>query len=84
MEAFRQEIIVGAVVLYMLFCVFTGLWAMKRTHDSSDFFIAGRGLGPIVVALALMKYIINMLHSESFIVSTYSMKEGAIIQTKYF
>jgi len=53
MEAFRQEIIVGAVVLYMLFCVFTGLWAMKRTHDSSDFFIAGRGLGPIVVALAL-------------------------------
>ncbi len=53
MEAFRQEIIVGAVVVYMLFCVFTGLWAMKRTHDSSDFFIAGRGLGPIVVALAL-------------------------------
>ncbi len=53
MEAFRQEIIVGAVVLYMLFCVATGLWAMKRTHDSSDFFIAGRGLGPIVVALAL-------------------------------
>lgn len=53
MEAFRQEIIVGAVVLYMMFCVFTGLWAMKRTHDSSDFFIAGRGLGPIVVALAL-------------------------------
>lgn len=53
MEAFRQEIIVGAVVAYMLFCVFTGLWAMKRTQNSSDFFIAGRGLGPIVVALAL-------------------------------
>lgn len=53
MEAFRQEIIVGAVVAYMLFCVLTGLWAMKRTHSSSDFFIAGRGLGPIVVALAL-------------------------------
>lgn len=53
MEAFRQEIIVGAVVVYMIFCVVTGLWAMRRTHDSSDFFIAGRGLGPIVVALAL-------------------------------
>ena len=26
---------------------------MRRTHSSSDFFIAGRGLGPIVVALAL-------------------------------
>lgn len=53
MEAFRQEIIVGSVLLYMLFCVATGVWAMKRTQSSSDFFIAGRGLGPIVVALAL-------------------------------
>lgn len=53
MEAFRQEIIVGAVVVYMLFCVLTGLWAMRRTHNASDFFIAGRGLGPFVVALAL-------------------------------
>lgn len=53
MEAYRQEIIVGAVVAYMVFCVLTGLWAMKRTQNSSDFFIAGRGLGPIVVALAL-------------------------------
>ncbi len=53
MEVFRQEIIVGAVVAYMLFCIVTGLWAMRRTHNSSDFFIAGRGLGPIVVALAM-------------------------------
>ena len=53
MEAFRQEIIVGAVVVYMIFCVLTGLWAMRRTRNTSDFFIAGRGLGPIVVALAL-------------------------------
>jgi len=53
MEAFRQEIIIGAVVGYMIFCVLTGLWAMRRTHNSSDFFIAGRGLGPIVVSLAL-------------------------------
>ena len=53
MEAYRQEIIVGAVAADMIFCVLTGLWAMKRTQNSSDFFIAGRGLGPIVVALAL-------------------------------
>lgn len=53
MEAYRQEIILGAVLIYMVFCVVTGLWAMKRTKNSSDFFIAGRGLGPIVVALAL-------------------------------
>ena len=53
MEAYRQEIIVGSVVVYMIFCVLTGLWAMRRTHNTSDFFIAGRSLGPIVVALAL-------------------------------
>ena len=53
MEAYRQEIIIGAVLSYMVFCVLTGLWAMRRTHSSSDFFIAGRGLGPIVVSLAL-------------------------------
>ena len=53
MEAFRQEIIIGAVAIYMIFCVCIGLWAMRRTHNTSDFFIAGRHLGPIVVALAL-------------------------------
>ena len=53
MEAYRQEIITGAVAFYMLFCVLTGLWAMRRTTDSSDFFMAGRGLGPIVLSLAL-------------------------------
>ena len=53
MEAYRQEIIVGAVLVYMVFCVLTGLWAMRRTKSSSDCFIAGRGLGPIVVSLAL-------------------------------
>ncbi len=53
MEAFRNEIIIGAVLLYMVFCVITGIWAMRRTHSSSDFFVAGRGLGPIVVSLAL-------------------------------
>lgn len=53
MEAFRNEIIIGAVLVYMVFCVVTGLWAMRRTHSASDFFVAGRGLGPVVVSLAL-------------------------------
>ena len=53
MEEYRQEIIIGAVIVYMAFCVLTGLWAMRRTHSASDFFIAGRGLGPIVVSLAI-------------------------------
>jgi SSS family transporter len=53
MADFRIEIALGFVIVYMLFCVVVGLWAMRRTHNSSDFFVAGRHLGPLVVALAV-------------------------------
>lgn len=53
MEAWRQEIILSSILIYMIFCIVVGLWAMRRTHSSSDFFIAGRSLGPVVVALAI-------------------------------
>ena len=53
MENFRQEIVLGAVIFYLVFCVLVGLWAMRRTRSASDFFVAGRSLGPIVVSLAL-------------------------------
>lgn len=53
MEAYRIEITLGFVALYMVFCVVVGMWAMRRTHDASDFFVAGRHLGPMVVALAV-------------------------------
>jgi Na+/proline symporter len=54
MEAYRNEITIGFVAVYMIFCVVVGLWAMRRTHTASDFFIAGRGLGPVVIALAVI------------------------------
>ncbi len=53
MEVWRQEIILSSILVYMVFCIVVGLWAMRRTHNPSDFFIAGRSLGPIVVALAI-------------------------------
>lgn len=53
MEAFRVEITLSFVAVYMVFCVVVGMWAMRRTHDASDFFVAGRHLGPLVVALAV-------------------------------
>ena len=53
MEALRTEITIGFVAVYMLFCVLVGVWAMRRTRSSSDFFVAGRHLGPLVVALAV-------------------------------
>lgn len=53
MEAFRQEIIIVSVLIYMVFCIATGVWAMRRTNSANDFFMAGRNLGPIVLALAI-------------------------------
>lgn len=59
MEAYRQEIIIGAVLVYMAFCIATGVWAMRRTKGSEDFFVAGRSLGPFVLALAIFSSILS-------------------------
>ncbi|WP_262693885.1 sodium/proline symporter [Kordiimonas aquimaris] len=53
MEEFRQPIILAFVALYMGICIWVGIWAMRRTKSASDFFVAGRGLGPVVVSLAV-------------------------------
>lgn len=53
MEGFRQEIILFSVFAYMAFCVVVGIWAMRKTSNAHDFFVAGRSLGPMVVALAV-------------------------------
>lgn len=53
MEQYRQEIVIGCVTLYMLACVVVGLWAMRRTKSSGDFFMAGRHLGAFVTSMAV-------------------------------
>ncbi len=45
-------IVTVTLVLYMGALVAVGLWASRRTHDQSDFFLGGRGLGPFVAALS--------------------------------
>ena len=45
MESLRDPIILGSVVLYMAMCVGMGIWALKRTKSTRDFFMAGRNLG---------------------------------------
>ncbi|MCH7822804.1 MAG: sodium/proline symporter [Proteobacteria bacterium] len=53
MEAFGQQIILGSVAVYLVLCIAIGVWAMGRTKSASDFFVAGRSLGPAVVGLAI-------------------------------
>jgi SSS family transporter len=53
MENYRSLIVLVCVGVYMLMCVGVGLWAMRRTKNTHDFFMAGRHLGVIVAAVAV-------------------------------
>jgi SSS family transporter len=53
MEALRDPIILASVALYMGMCVGVGIWALKRTKSTRDFFMAGRNLGILVTGVAL-------------------------------
>lgn len=53
MEAYRSEIVLGSVTAYMAMCIGVGLWAMRRTRSTQDFFMAGRHLGVIVASVAV-------------------------------
>ena len=48
----KAQIVLITLVVYKLLLVAIGFWASKRTADGADFFLGGRGLGPIVAALS--------------------------------
>src|SRR5690625_2657432 len=49
--------ILGIAALYILIVLAIGVWASYRTHDSKDFYIAGRNLGLFVMAIAMFSSI---------------------------
>lgn len=53
MEGYRHLIVLLCVTLYMLACLVVGVWALRRTHNASEFFMAGRQLGMLVTAMAV-------------------------------
>jgi len=53
MEAYRNTIVFGCVAAYMVLCVVIGLWAMRKTKNAHDFFMAGRNLGVLVTGIAV-------------------------------
>jgi SSS family transporter len=52
-EQHRNLIVFVSVAIYMAMCVGVGLWALRRTKSTKDFFMAGRDLGMMVTALAV-------------------------------
>ena len=53
MEDARSYTIFGFVIAYMVMCIAVGLWAMRRTRNTRDFFMAGRHLGMVVTSVAV-------------------------------
>ena len=53
MEEYRNEVVLLFVGFYMAICVGVGVWALRRTKSSQDFFMAGRDLGIFVTGLAV-------------------------------
>lgn len=53
MEAYRNSIVLFSLLVYFLMCIGVGIWALRRTKSSQDFFMAGRELGIMVTAFAL-------------------------------
>ena len=53
MDESRSLVILAFVVAYLAMCVGVGLWALRRTTTTRDFFMAGRDLGILVTGLAV-------------------------------
>jgi SSS family transporter len=53
METWRSIVILGCVAVYLAMCIAVGLWAMRRTKTTHDFFMAGRHLGILVASVAV-------------------------------
>lgn len=48
----KATIVLITLILYKVLLVGIGFWASKRTKGGDDFFLGGRGLGPVVAALS--------------------------------
>lgn len=48
----KATVILVTLTAYKLLLVGIGLWAQRRTRSASDFFLGGRGLGPVVAAIS--------------------------------
>lgn len=53
-SASRHPAIIGIVLLYFAVVAVIGGWATRRTRNATDYFVAGRGIGIVTLAIAAM------------------------------
>lgn len=54
-----DPLLIGVALAYFAMLVAIGIWATRRTETSEDFFIAGKGVGLLAIALATMSSAIS-------------------------
>lgn len=54
-----SQLIIGCVIVYLASCAVVGVWAMRRTASTADFFLAGKSLGPLVVVMATISSVMS-------------------------
>ena len=59
MEGPDSRLIIGCVIAYLASCAVIGVWAMRRTSTTADFFLAGKSLGPLVVVMATISSVMS-------------------------
>lgn len=52
MDDSRSLVVLAFVAAYLAMCIGVGVWALRRTNSTRDFFMAGRDLGVMVTGLA--------------------------------
>ena len=52
MEVSTLDLLV--IAAYLLFMLGVGVWFVKRINNTDDYYVAGRTLGPVVLALSLI------------------------------
>ncbi|MEM1412119.1 MAG: sodium/proline symporter [Pseudomonadota bacterium] len=48
----KTTLVIITLVVYKLLLIGIGFWASRRNEDEEDFFLGGRGLGPVVAAIS--------------------------------
>ncbi|PHZ83251.1 sodium/proline symporter [Paremcibacter congregatus] len=48
----KETTVVIVLVVYKITLILIGLWAQRRTHSNTDFFVGGRALGPFVASIS--------------------------------
>ncbi len=76
--ALRHPAIIGTALVYFVVVGAIGIWATRRTKSAGDFFIAGKGIGVVTLAIAAMA---STLSGFAFIGGpglVYSVGTGAV------